>query len=226
VQWGWRLLPCVQSALSAQYGACRCHSWVLGRYAPQGHRSWSQGWPRKETRDKKALFVLYHHAAIIACVHQSKQLWCLTIKWLLGVSVGWYRYILVPYLFDNTPHKNRFLLCRVTAVFINIYFYPCGIVRGCWKKLYLGRCQSWTVRDFFPTPSQQPHVQQQQQQPQPQHRLLLRENSGKQAEQQLASNSLSQQAKAERAVLLAEEAANKRPIGRPEKECYGLTIWL
>jgi len=26
--------------------------------------------------------------------------------------------------------------------------------------------------------------------------------------------------------LLAEEAANKRPIGRPEKECYGLTIWL
>jgi hypothetical protein len=46
------------------------------------------------------------------------------------------------------------------------------------------------------------------------------------AEQQLASNSPSQQAKAERAELLAEEAANRRPIGRPEKDCYGLTNWL
>ena len=46
------------------------------------------------------------------------------------------------------------------------------------------------------------------------------------AEQQLASNSLSQQAKAERAELLAEEAANERLIGRPKKDCYSLTIWL
>ena len=23
----------------------------------------------------------------------------------------------------------------------------------------------------------------------------------------------------------AEEAANKRPIGRPKKDCYGLTTW-
>jgi len=46
------------------------------------------------------------------------------------------------------------------------------------------------------------------------------------AEQQLASNSLSQQTKAEHAELLAEEAANEKPIGRPSKDCYGLTIWL
>jgi hypothetical protein len=46
------------------------------------------------------------------------------------------------------------------------------------------------------------------------------------ADQQLASNSTSQQAKAERAELLTEEAANKRPIGRPEKDCYGLILWL
>jgi hypothetical protein len=55
-------------------------------------------------------------------------------------------------------------------------------------------------------------------------------NSRKQAavtaEQQLALNSLCQQAKAKRAELLAEEAANKRPIDRPEKNCYGLTNWL
>jgi len=58
--------------------------------------------------------------------------------------------------------------------------------------------------------------------------LLPRGNSGKQAaataKQQ--GNRPSQQAKAERAELLAEEAANKRPTGRPEKDCYGLTIWL
>ena len=44
--------------------------------------------------------------------------------------------------------------------------------------------------------------------------------------QQLASDSPSQQAKAEWAELLAGEAANTRPIGRPKKECYGLTVWL
>jgi len=41
-----------------------------------------------------------------------------------------------------------------------------------------------------------------------------------------AGQRLSQQAKAERAELLAEEAANTRPIGRPEKNCYGLTVCL
>ena len=53
-------------------------------------------------------------------------------------------------------------------------------------------------------------------------------DSGKQAattsEQQ--GNCLSQLAKAERDERLAEEAANKRPIGRPKRDCYDLTIWL
>jgi len=70
--------------------------------------------------------------------------------------------------------------------------------------------------------TKQPEPQQQQQkQPQPQHWLLPMVNSSTgfqtaaTAEQQLASNSPSQQAKAEQAELLAEEAAIKRPIGRP-----------
>jgi len=40
-----------------------------------------------------------------------------------------------------------------------------------------------------------------------------------------AGNQPSQQAKAERDEKLAEEAANKRPIGRPKKGCYSLTLW-
>ena len=44
------------------------------------------------------------------------------------------------------------------------------------------------------------------------------------AEGAAAGDRPSQQAKAERAEQLAEEAANKRPIGRPKKDCYGLTI--
>jgi hypothetical protein len=75
-----------------------------------------------------------------------------------------------------------------------------------------------------------PHSTRQPQQQQSQRRLLLREISGKQpaatAEQKLASKSSSQQAKAGRAELRAEEAANKSPIGRPEEDCHGLTILL
>jgi hypothetical protein len=77
--------------------------------------------------------------------------------------------------------------------------------------------------------TRQPEPQQQQQQQQPEHRLLPMGNSGIFKPRRQPSSSWHQTVQAskqKRNELLAEEAANKRPIGRPEKDCYGLTTWL
>jgi hypothetical protein len=135
----------------------------------------------------------------------------------------------IPYLFDNTPHKYCFLPC-VYLYYCNILFVfiPILTLRDCAGFVISTLSGSLLVMNSCPPPrplshsTKQPEPQQQQQkQPQPQHWLLPMVNSSTgfqtaaTAEQQLASNSPSQQAKAEQAELLAEEAAIKRPIGRP-----------
>jgi len=71
-------------------------------------------------------------------------------------------------------------------------------------------------------PQQQQQQPQPQPQPQPQQRLLPSANSRKQA----AANSRASKQEQNGLSVEAKEAANKRPIGRPKKDCYGLTIRL
>ena len=131
----------------------------------------------------------------------------------------------------NTEKYACFALRGGCGTFYN-FFDPAGLVKitlsGSLPVMNSERYSPPRPLSHSTRQPQQQQQQQQQPQPQPQHRLLPRGNFGKQAavtvEQQ--GNRPSQQAKAEWAELLAEEAANKRPIGRPKRDCYGLTIWV
>ena len=136
---------------------------------------------------------------IVVCIHSTPRVTTTTEQ--------------IPYLSNNTPHKYRFLPCGVTGILYNLYIL---VLRGC-----AGLVKITLSRLLADTNSKRPP---------PRPPRFLRPTFAPAAPgpgpQQLASDSPSQQAKAEWAELLAGEAANTRPIGRPKKECYGLTVWL